>query len=171
MRMRQLHRIERVVVLLVSVPSVQVFVLVCAGILPRKVGTIAVFLVLITAVISAAVRVWVILAYGPGVASPKSEDGRATKPTGIWVDDETPLQMGMEVLAYTQHKWWNALVVGFESRGRAMVHYVGWSHVWDETHDRKRLQFVVHPEDASDRRRKTIETRFQISDAIQDCDH
>lgn len=95
---------------------------------------------------------WSVLLYlhlkvGPQGPCPLSPDGFPTTPSGVWVEADTSLAIGAEVFALSQGHWYRGEVIGFKSRGRVVVRYLGWDPFWDEIHQRIKLQLDV-PEPA-----------------------
>lgn len=89
----------------------------------------------------ALLQAWLNLKVGTGLQHPKSEEGYPVSPSGVWVDEDTPLEPGSRVLAFWQGYWWRAEVVSLRAGGRVMVRYRGWDRAWDEVHKRTQLQF------------------------------
>lgn len=167
MRMYRIARLERLSALSALVlPAV---LLAIFGVLSDVWIFIGLGVMTIGPAIFSALRLWIAFTHGPNVLSPALPEGQATKQTGIWVDDEVALEVGTKVLVCSRGRWWYAEIVGFETPDRVLVHYLGWSDVWDEPQDRSQLQFLEHPDDAiENRRRKGKETNIRIVDAIQD---
>jgi hypothetical protein len=65
------------------------------------------------------------------------------QPSGIPVEDDTPLEAGMNVLANWQGFWFRARVIAIEGPDRIRVHYEGWEDRWDETMPRSKLQLLA----------------------------
>jgi hypothetical protein len=105
-----------------------------------------------------SISLWLRYKMGGGVGSPHSPVGTSVDPTGIWADDETPLESGYFVLARSQGRWRRAVVVEMKSGDRALVHFLGWDSFWDEIHYRHKLQ--LPPED-HDNDRSNSDTSFR----------
>ncbi len=74
---------------------------------------------------------------------PLSTAGHPVEPSGIAVDDDTPLERGSTVLAYSQGRWWRASVVHVKTDGTIRIRYPGWDPKWDETVPREELQVDI----------------------------
>jgi hypothetical protein len=97
------------------------------------------------------------------VGSKRSGAGSHVEPTGIVIDDQTPLDIGTKVLAYWRGHWWNAVVVGFDEE-RVIVRYVGWNETWDEPQPRSNIQLLTPARSPdADAEPTPTETRVQAS--------
>lgn len=80
---------------------------------------------------------------GSGLTYPSSPEGKPVDPSGVWLNPEAPITIGMLVLAVMNDRWHRAVVVGLRSRDRVLVHFLGWSDFWDDVIPRHRLQQVA----------------------------
>ena len=60
--------------------------------------------------------------------------------SGKAVDETTPLEVGQDLQIKWGSTWWAGTILGFESDGRAKVHYFGWASSYDEPKPRDELQ-------------------------------
>ncbi len=72
--------------------------------------------------------------------SPLSAAGFPVEPSGVRVEPETPLELGSNVLAFSQGRWWRAEVTGLHGEEQIRIHYAGWDPIWDESVPRDSLQ-------------------------------
>ncbi|HZZ81321.1 MAG TPA: hypothetical protein VFE62_22650 [Gemmataceae bacterium] len=84
------------------------------------------------------VRLWI----GIMVSVPTSPRATPVEPTGIVIDDQTPLEIGTKLVAYSGGRWWSAVVIGIADE-RVIIRYVGWTDSWNEPQPRRNLQLLV----------------------------
>lgn len=88
------------------------------------------------------------LGMGPLMEAPQSADGCPVEPSGVTVDEDTPLRVGGTVLSFSQARWWRAEIVGFERDGSVHIHFPGWDSKWDTAVPRHELQVDLLGPDA-----------------------
>jgi hypothetical protein len=74
------------------------------------------------------------------VVAPLSPAGFPVEPSGIPIELETSLEVGTNVLAFSQGRWWRAEVTVLEGEEQVRIHYTGWDPIWDESVLRGALQ-------------------------------
>jgi len=98
------------------------------------------------------------LGIGPILEAPHSADGCPIEPSGIAVEEDTPLRVGGTVLSFSQGRWWRAEILGFERDGNVRLHYPGWDTKWDTTVPREELQIdLLGPDADRDERERMFE--------------
>ncbi|MBX9681879.1 MAG: hypothetical protein K2X38_24240 [Gemmataceae bacterium] len=88
------------------------------------------------------------LGMGPLMEAPQSADGCPVEPSGVMVDEDTPLRVGGTVLSFSQARWWRAEIMGFEREGSVRIHFPGWDSKWDTAIPRHELQVDLLGPDA-----------------------
>jgi hypothetical protein len=61
-------------------------------------------------------------------------------PSGKWIDPETPLELGSQVLVLIDKEWYRGIIIRMKRRDRFLVHIVGSDPFWDSIHHRSKLQ-------------------------------
>jgi hypothetical protein len=82
---------------------------------------------------------------------PSSPAGRAVSPSGIWLDEDTDLQPGDNVLARWDGDWHRAVVERTLGPTRVWLHYPGWDSFWDEPQRKRDCQAPIESEAEPDR--------------------
>jgi hypothetical protein len=83
---------------------------------------------------------------GGMIEFPLDTGGHPVEPSEVYVQSDTPLEVGSTVLSYWGGRWWRAEVLGLEGDEIVRIHYPGWPSKWDTTVRRDELQVDFHSE-------------------------
>jgi hypothetical protein len=73
-------------------------------------------------------------------AMPQSAAGYPVEPSGVPIQPETHLDVGSNVLASFEGRWWRAEVTDLVGEEHVRIHYTSWDPVWDESVPKSSLQ-------------------------------
>jgi hypothetical protein len=86
------------------------------------------------------INLWLSFKQGGNLQSPSCPEGLPVDPSGVWIDDDLRIEVGMRMLALSEGRWHRAVVVGVNSEDRISVHCIGWDAFWDDVIPRRKLQ-------------------------------
>lgn len=130
-----MHRINRAAAIFLLLLSAYWF-LGASGLIPAAISNATFWPSMAAVGLFYLFQIWL----GFKTSYPDSPRGYPIEPPGVWVEGDTPLEIGMTVLAPWGGQWWRAVIIEFRPEDSVLVRYVAWSAEWDEVHRRTSLQ-------------------------------